>query len=189
MKLAVAKDSLFAVLLRSPWWISMIVAGAIFAAARLVVPDLYAFFCALPVMVIGVVSGWRQLRTPSDTRVAATIEAARAMSWDDFSEALAAALRRDGYTVKRLDGAAADFEIAKAGHASLVGCKRWKAARTGVEPLRELHAAARAGEARECLYVAAGEVTDSARAFAAQRNIRLIGSAELAKLLPRPGRA
>ena len=64
-------------------------------------------------------------------------------------------------------------------------CKRWKATRTGIEPLRELEEACRAREAHGCIYVAAGEVTEGARAFAAQKSIRLVQGAELAKLLPR----
>jgi restriction system protein len=105
------------------------------------------------------------------------------MQWGDFSAAIEDAFRRDGYAVSRLNGAAADFEMTKAGRVSLVSCKRWKVARTGIEPLRELDAARRAREAHECVYVAAGEVTDNARAFAAQKNIRLAQGAELARLL------
>jgi restriction system protein len=187
MKFPMAKDSLFAILLRSPWWISMAIAAGIVAAARLVFPGVYAFafFAALPFIVIGGVAGWRQLRAPSAARVADTLEAVRAMSWKGFSIALADALRDDGYAVSRLTGAAADFELAKAGRISLLACKRWKAARTGVDPLRELYEATLAREAHECMYVAAGEITDGARAFALERNIRLIHGAELTKLLPR----
>jgi restriction system protein len=192
MKFQMARDSLFAVLLRSPWWISIALAAGIVALGRLVVPEvyaLYAFFAALPFIVIGCVAGWRQLRAPSAARVAGTLEAVRAMSWEDFSSALTDALRDDGYAVSRFTGAAADFELAKAGRISLVGCKRWKAARTGVDPLRDLHDAKRAREAHECIYVATGEITDGARAFALERNIRLIHGPELAKLLPRVRRA
>jgi len=187
MKFPMAENSLFAILLRSQWWISVAVAAGIVAVARLVLPDFYAFafFAALPFIVIGGVAGWRQLRAPSAARVAGTLEAVRAMSWGDFSGALADALRNDGYTVSRLAGAAADFELAKAGRISLLACKRWKAARTGVDPLRELYEATLAREAHECMYVAAGEITDGARAFALERDIRLIHGAELTKLLPR----
>jgi len=188
MKFKMAKNSLFAVLLRSPWWISIAVAAGIFALARLWIPGLYAFFLALPFLVIGCYALAQQLRTPNPERIAETIEAIRAMSWDDFSAAIEDAYRSDGYTVTRIGGAAADFELARAGRISLVGCKRWKAARTGIEPLRELHAAGRAREAYQCIYVAAGEITDSARAFAAGNNIRLVHDAELAKLLPRAAR-
>ncbi len=188
MKFQMAKNSLFAILLRSPWWISIAVAAAIFALARLWIPGLYAFFLALPFLVIGCYALAQQLRAPNPERIAETIDAIRAMSWDDFSAAIEDAYRSDGYSVTRIGGAAADFELAKAGRVSLIGCKRWKAARTGIEPLRELHAAGRAREAHQCIYIAAGEITDSARAFAAGNNIRLVHDAELAKLLPRAGR-
>lgn len=188
MKFAMAKNSLFAILLRSPWWISIAIAAGIAAAARLVVPDLYALFTALPFAVIGGIALWRQLRTPSAARVADTLEGLRAMSWGEFASAMEDAFRREGYSVSRLAGAAVDFEMTKAGRIALVGCKRWKVARTGIHPLRELYAAKRAREAHECIYVAAGEITDNARAFAGEKNIRLIHGAELARLLPRVGR-
>src|SRR5258708_8259396 len=102
---------------------------------------------------MGGVAGWRQLRAPSAARVAGTLEAVRAMSWEDFSSALTNALRDDGYAVSRFIGAAADFELAKAGRLSLVRCKRWKAARTRVHPLRDLPGAQRRPQAHACLYV------------------------------------
>ena len=184
MKFQMARNSLFAILLRSPWWISIAAAAGIFAAARLVLPEIYAFFVALPFAVIGAYALWQQRRAPSAARVAGTLKALRAMSWDEFSGAIEDAFRRDGYVVNRFGGAEADFKLTKAGRISLVGCKRWKVARTGIEPLRELHAAGRARDAHECIYVAAGEITDNARAFAAGKNIRLLHGAELVKLLP-----
>ena len=183
MNLRMHENSLFAVLLRSPWWISVAIAAVVVVVARLFLPDAYAFFVGLPFLVIGIYAGWRQLRAPSAGRVAETLEAVRAMSWADFSGAIEEAFRRDGYGVTRLDGGEADFELTKAGQTSLVGCKRWKVARTGVEPLRDLDAARRAREANECIYIAAGAVTDNARALAAEKKIRLLDGAELVKLL------
>ena len=77
MKFPMAKDSLFAILMRSPWWISIVAAAGVVAAVRLVVPEVYAFFAALPFIVIGAAAGWRQLRAPSAARVAGTLEAVR----------------------------------------------------------------------------------------------------------------
>ncbi len=188
MKLRMAENSLFAILLRSRWWISFAVAAGIVAVVRLVLPGVpvaYAVFAALPFIVIGAIAGWRQLRQPSRARVVDTVEAVRAMSWGDFSGALEDAFRRDGYTVSRLAGPAADFELTKGGRTSLVAGKRWKVARTGVEPLRELDEAKRARDAHECIYVATGEVTDGALKFAREKGIRVVHGAELAKLLPR----
>ena len=185
------EDSLFAVLLRSPWWVSFVVAGVTIALSRLVVVkfdfhELYSVFVGLPFLVIGTVAAWRQLRAPSAERVAATLESLRALSWNDFSAALEDAFRRDGYSVSRLNIDGADLELTKSGRVSLVGGKRWKVARAGVEPLRELDAARHAREAHDCIYVAAGDITDNARAFAAEKRIRLLHDAELASMLPRP---
>jgi restriction system protein len=181
------KNSLFAILLRSPWWVSFAVAAATAVASRFVLvkfemPEPYALFVALPFIVIGCVAGWQQLRAPSAARVDATLEALRALPWDEFSAALAEAYRRDGYAVSRLNIAGAELELTRAGRVSLVGCKRWKVARAGVEPLRELDAARQAREAHECIHVAVGQITDNARAFAAEKNIRIVQQAELAKL-------
>ncbi len=156
-----------------------------FVLVKFDIPEPYAVFIALPFIVIGCVAGWRQLRAPSAERIAATLESLRLLSWDEFSAALEEAFRRDGYSVNRLRIAGADLELTKAGRVSLVGGKRWKVARAGVEPLRELDAARHARDAHDCIYVAAGEITENARAFAAQKNIRLLHDADLAKLLPR----
>ncbi|MGE0875085.1 MAG: restriction endonuclease [Burkholderiales bacterium] len=107
----------------------------------------------------------------------------RAASWDAVSAAIEEAYRAEGYAVTRASGNGADFEVARAGRSTLVACKRWKVARTGIEPLRELHAAALAREVPDCVYIAAGEVSANALAFAAEKRIRLLHGAELAKMM------
>ena len=181
-----APNSLFAILLRSPWWISIAIAAAMAGAARLALPPQYAVFGAmggLPFLVIGVVAAYRQFRAPSAKNVAATLEAAASMSWREFSGALEAAFIGDGYTLEKLEMPAADFAISKESRTSLVSAKRWKAASLGVEPLRELHAAVQARDASEGVYVTLGELSDNARRFAAEHGIRLMKGPELALLL------
>ncbi|MBS1216539.1 MAG: restriction endonuclease, partial [Proteobacteria bacterium] len=78
MKLKMHENSLFAILLRSPWWISVAIAAGIVIVARFFLPDAYAFFVGLPFFVIGVMAGWKQLRAPSASRVAETLESVRA---------------------------------------------------------------------------------------------------------------
>ena len=182
MKLKLHQNSLFAVLMRSPWWISALLAIAIAGGLRFFLPVGFALFAAAPFIAIALYGCWKQLRAPSAGSIAKTLDQARAQSWDEFSAAIEAGFAREGYTVKRL-AAPADFELAKGPRTALVACKRWKAMRTGIEPLRELEAARAAREAHECIYVAAGEVTEQARAFAAQKHMRLVDGAELAKLL------
>ena len=182
------QNSLFAILLRSPWWVSMGVGAGLFGLARLVLPSdyvPYAVFAALPFLGIGGYVGWKQLQAPSAASVAARLEALRGLSWNEFSAALEAAFRRQGYEVERLRVDGAELALTKSGRVSLVCCKRWKAARTGVEPLRELEAVVQARDAQACIYVAAGEVTDTALSYAAEKKIQLLHGAELAVLLPR----
>ena len=85
--------------------------------------------------------------------------------------------------MNRLSIAGADLELTKSGRVSLVGCKRWKVARAGIEPLRELDTVRQARDAQESIYVSAGDFTDNARAFAAEKRMRLLHDAELASLL------
>jgi restriction system protein len=186
LKFQMAENSLFAILLRSSWWISVLVAAAVVLISRIVLPEKYFVFGAVgafPFLVIGSIALWRQAQKPSASRVSRTLEAVGAMSWRDFSAVMEKAFRRDGYEVVRVDAAGVDFEMRKAGRKTLVNCKRWKVGRTGVEPLRELLAARERHEADEVVYVATGQVTEQAGRYAAGKRIRLMQGEDLARLL------
>jgi len=115
-------------------------------------------------------------------------ERLRAMNWNEFARELEQAWRGQGYEVSRLDGAA-DFALTLGGRRTMVAARRWKAASTGVEPLRALHEAADRVDAQECAWISMGGVSDAARQFAASHRVRIIGTPELAKLLrTAPGR-
>jgi len=182
VKFELPRNSLFAILLRSPWWVSALVALGVFGVVRLFLSQALAAFGALPFAVIALYAASQELRRPGAGRLAAALERARNLSWDGFAQALEEAFRREGYAATRAGGGV-DLELTREGRLTLVGCKRWKAVRTGIEPLREFHAASSAREAQERIYIAAGEVTEQARAFAAENRIRLMQDAELAKLL------
>src|ERR1700704_1014096 len=159
MKLKLHHNSLFAVLGRSPWWLSALLAGGIFGATRLFLPLEFAVFAASPFVLITAYVAWKQLRAPSPGRTAAALERLTAMPREGFTAALEAGWRREGYEVSRPGGGQVDLELRREGKVSLVVCRRWKVERTGVEPLRELHAAGSKREVDELIYVAAGEVT------------------------------
>lgn len=182
------KQSLFAILSRSPWWLSIIVAAALFAVMRLFLPDLIALSVALPFAAIGGYAGWRQLRAPSATKVADALNVLRAMSWEEFSILIGEAFRQEGYTVTKLAGDDVDYEISRNERVAVVCCKRWKVARTGVAPVRDLFEAGQARNAHEYIYVVAGEFTANAREFAAEKSIRLLNGAELVQLVTRVAR-
>jgi restriction system protein len=186
MKLKMAKNSLFALLLRSPWWISFALVAAIALAARALLPEPYVVFGVIggfPFLVIGIIAAWRQLRAPSPARLAESLQAAAGMSWREFSSAVEQAFGRQGYAVTRLNSPAADFKLDKGGRVTLVSCKRWKAASHGLEPLRDLVAAQAAQEAQGSIYISLGSVTDNARRFAQTQGIVLLSENDLAQLL------
>jgi restriction system protein len=85
--------------------------------------------------------------------------------------------------VTRLESGRADFELVQGARHTLVASKRWKAIRTGIEPMRELEAARDAHQAHECVYVSIGEITEQARAFATAKKIRVMQGADLVLLL------
>jgi len=179
------ENSLFAILLRQAWWISGLVAIAMFGLLRLVLPWEFALFAALPFVVISAYVAWKQLRAPGAGRIAKTVEKLRAMSWDEFAAVTEAAYRREGFKVTRLASGRADFELVQGARHTLVASKRWKATRTGIEPLRELEAARDAYQAHECVYVAVGEVTEQAKAFAMEKKIRVMQGSDLVLLARR----
>ena len=183
-----AKNSLFAVLLRSRWWVSVCIAGVMALLAWVVLPEDYRVAGVLgcfPFLVIGAMAAWRQRDLPSPARVGQTLEAVGAMPWPAFSALLEQAFRRDGHALQRRSGAV-DFALERQGRHTLVSARRWKSARTGLEPLRELQAArvAREGDALpDAFYIGLGEPSDNARAYAAEHGITLWQAAELAHAL------
>ena len=182
MKWALPRNSLFAILSRQPWWISALIAGGLVAGLRLFLPIELALFGALPFVGISIYAGIQQLRRPGAKRIAKTLEHARGLSGEGFVSALESGFRREGYAVTRMDRGA-DLVLTREGITTLVACKRWKAVRAGIEPLREFEAATREHGAVRRMYIAVGEVTENARVFASERNIRLVQEEELARLL------
>jgi restriction system protein len=183
-----AKQSLFAILSRSPWWLSVAVAAALFASVRLFFPDFIALSVALPFVAVGGYAGWRQLRAPSTTKIADMLGALRAMSWEDFSTLIEEAFRHDGYTVTKLKADAVDYELSRNNRVAVVCCKRWKVARTGIAPIRDLFEAGQARNAHDFIYMVTGEFTANAREFAAEKSIRLLSDVELVRLVTRVAR-
>ena len=187
VKFKMAPNSLFAILLRSPWWVSWSVAGLIALVCGALLPSHiapYAAVGAMPIFGVGCLAAWRQWRAPSSAKVQAVLAQAADMPWRTFANALERAWQAEGYAVRRLTGLQADLCLEKAGQVTLVSARRWKAATHGVEPLRDLHAAAQAQDAQGSAYIALqGTVSDNARSYAREHGIALIEADALAALL------
>jgi restriction system protein len=184
VKFKMSEKSLFAVLLRSPWWVSFLIVAVIALLAGALLPKEYAAVGMLggfPFFVIGCIAVWRQRHLPSAAEADKVLQSLSSMGWRDFSAVLETAFTRQGYAVTPMSGAA-DFQLEKKGVLTLVSAKRWKAAAMGVEPLRELVARRDALEASHCVCISLGQVSVKARDYAAQNRVNLISDADLVAL-------
>ena len=181
-----AENSLFAILLRSPWWASLGIAVALALLMRLLLPKDYAvagMLGSFPFVIIAAIAAWKQLRAPSAAQLAQTLERLQSMNSREFAEAIEAAFRAQGHEVKRLNQPGADLELMLRHRRTVVAFRRWKAASVGVEPLRELRDAKTRLEADVGLYVAAGAVSEKAGDFVRETGLQLMGAPELAQLM------
>jgi restriction system protein len=186
LKFKMAPNSLFAVLLRSPWWASLALAVAVGTVAAALLPADYRVVGALsgfPFAVIAALAAWRGRGKPSEARVAQTAQALGGMAWPAFAAVLEKAFQRDGFSVKRGPGPAWDFELERQGRRMLVSARRWKSARQGLEPLKALQAARDAAEAPDALFIALGDFSDPAVQWAQQHRVAVWRAPELAQKL------
>ena len=186
MKFKMSEKSLFAALLRAPWWVSFLLMLAVALVAGALLPDAYkipGMLGAFPFLVIGIMAAWRQRNAISADRISELVEQARTMAWRDFAILVEEALRQQGFEVSRLSNGPADFQIEKDGRVTLVGAKRWKAATVGAEHLRELLAARESQQAFSCTCMSLGTFSQAAIDLAHQSPIQLLGPANIAQLM------
>nr|WP_315135698.1 restriction endonuclease [uncultured Limnohabitans sp.] len=186
MKFKMSEKSLFAALLRAPWWVSFLVMLAVALVAGALLPDAYktaGMLGAFPFLVIGVMAAWRQRNAISASRIQELLEQARGMGWRDFSVLVEEALRQQGFVVARLTDGPADFQIEKNGRVTLVSAKRWKAATVGAEHLREMLAARESRDAFSCTCMSLGIFSQAAIDLANNSPMQLLGSANIAQLM------
>ena len=186
MAFKLAKGSLFAILLRSPWWYSVLI-GLSFIAVSLVVLDgqyvILGIFGALPFFGIAGFAGYKQSQQPSQNRVLEVAQLARKMPTAQVAEIIADNYIKERYESCEFKGNAAELVLTR-GHRTILLCsKRFKVANTGIEPLKQLVAAGEIAEATGYLYVALGEISATARDYAKQNNIELIQANRLAAFI------
>ena len=192
MKFKMSERSLFATLLRAPWWVSFVVMAVVALLAGALLPEAYkvpGMLGAFPFFVIGVMAAWRQRNAIPAGRIEGLVQEARSMAWRDFAARIERALRQQGFEVTPLPAGPADFRIERQGRAVLLSAKRWKAATVGAEHLRELQAARKGAEAASCSCLALGSFSPAALDFAREHGIQLLGQADVAQLLHDRGQA
>jgi len=183
MAFKMAKGSLFAVLLRSPWWYSVAIGLFLVGVGMAIAGGQYAILGitgALPFFGIAGYSGYKQSKLPSRNRVYEVAEQAQKMRAGEIAEKIAHAYTKNGYESDVFKGAAAELELTRGHRRVLLSSKRFKVGNTGVEALKQLVAAGQTVEATSYLYVALGEISTAARDYANLNRIELIQAGELA---------
>ena len=193
MKFQMAPNSLFAILLRSRWWISFVVGAVIVLLTVSLLPQdlkLVGALGSVPFFAIGFVALVRQLQAPSPAQTQALLNQAASQNWPQFAQLLEAAWRAEGYNVERLPQGEADFVLTRQGKTALVYAKRWKAATHGIEPLKQLQAATAQRQLQDAVYIALNPLHDNARNYARDHNMVVLQGQELATLLAKgqPGK-
>jgi restriction system protein len=188
-----SQQTLFSILLRQPWWVTLLVAFALFAVAHAIFPPI-APFTALPFAGLAVYIGYRQWRGNAGADAGERLAAIRDMPWEEFSERVADAYKRQGYAVVSSNKPAYDFKMTSGGRTTLLQCRRWKVNQVGVGPVRDLANAVAREEAYKGICIAAGDFSEPARRLSLSEPVSLVTGAELVELLgklkkkQRPGR-
>jgi len=183
MKFKMSDKSLFAILLRSPWWYSFLIAALLTLLARVFLPEAYVavgMLSAFPFAIIGIMAAWRQRDKPSPESISLALSTLEKMSWREFSSLMAQAFALQGFNVVRLDLNSADLQLEKFGKTTLVSCKRWKAATLGVEVLKDLKALQTSQDATYAACISLSLPTGVALKFAKDNAIQLICQDDLA---------
>ena len=189
MKFKMAENSLFAILLRSRWWVSFLIGAAWALLAAALVPQPYkmvAILGSLPFWALGFIAFVRQYDQPTPHQQQALLEDAASKNWHEFAKHIEDAWKVEGYEVTRSKHAAADFVLLRQGKTTVVSAKRWKAATHGAEPLRALHQAMQELNANECAYVCIAPLQDTAQRYADEQHIAVLSGLTLATLLQKP---
>jgi len=174
MKWKMSDRSMFAVLLRSPWWVSFIVVAAISLASSALLPTEYTLMgalCSFPFAVIGVMAAWRQRSHLSSAQADALQSDLAKMHWREFSPLLSQAFVRQGYTVTALTNGAGDFILMRQGQTTLVCAKRWKAAAWGVDNLQTLLSERESHSTSQLMCVSLQAMPTNLKSFATQHRV------------------
>lgn len=185
MAFRMAKGSLFSVLLRSPWWYSSLIALLLITITVLAFGGKFLIFgltAALPFIGISGYTATQQMKRPARSRVLEVTQQAREMPAREVAAKIADTYKKERYDAAPHKGNTADIELTRGSKKLLLSSKRFKAATTGIDPLKQLVAAGEKIEATGYLYVALGNLSPNALEYAKKENIDIIESEALASL-------
>ena len=183
MALRMAENSLFAILLRSSWWYSAAAGIVIIALATAIARGQFLVMgvaLSLPFFGIALFAVYKQLQRPNAKQLSEVAALARQMSASQVAGKIAENYCKVRFESAPFKGSAADLELTRGYRKILLSSKRFKAATTGIEPLKQLVAAGEQVEATGYIYVTLGDISANARQYAKDNDIDLIQAGELA---------
>ncbi len=183
MAFKISENSLFAVLLRSPWWYSVLAGLLIIAITMVLFGGRYVvlgLFGAIPFFGIAAVAGFKQSKLPIKKRIQEIDEQARAMPAPDIAKKIADSYEQRRFDVEKLDKKGAELLLIRGNQTIGLSSKRFKVANTGIEPLKQLVEIGNKREATGYLYVALGSLSAAAADYAKQNDIEIIQASKLA---------
>lgn len=196
-------DSIPHLLIKLPWWVSLIAGGFVFAGMRWGVPAYFAndkFSAALANAVAKVaplaglffllLAGLSVLFAVKRRKLVdeqSSLESLCALNWQGFEWMVAEAYRRQGFSAEESLGGGADggvdVVLRKNGQTVLVQCKNWKSASVGSPIVRDLYGAMTKAGASRGIVITSGRFTKDAQDFAQGTPIELIDGEQLLALL------
>lgn len=182
MAFKMAKNSLFAILLRSPWWISLALVGVIVLVSNALLATevrVFGWMGAFPFVVIGGLALKRQWGKPSAKQEAAAVERLHKLTNAEMKAALVADFEREGYAVTQLKSTGADLLITRPSDTKVISFSRWKMAQPGVAALEALHKAMQLQKADEAIFVHLFALSDAASLWQAPENMRFLHGLDL----------
>jgi len=184
MAFKMAENSLFAVLLRSPWWDSFLIAAFFIAVSVILGGNTYVILgitAALPFIGIGIAAAVRQSKLPSQKRIVEIAELAQTLPAKDIASKISESYINAGFEIAEFKPNTAELALTRGYRKILLSTKRFKASNTGVGPLKDLVQSGEEVEATSYVFVALGTVSDAAVEYASENKIEIIRAAKLAE--------
>ncbi len=186
-----------------PWYVSVIVSGAIYAFLKYYLPTVepekmiyrtlsqlitpWAGVIAILFLIPAPISALRSYRRKTLLKSQKNIDTIRDLHWRDFEFLVAQAYRQQGYRVvenKEMgpdDGI--DLVIEKNSNRYIVQCKQWHMVKVGVKVVREMFGTMHSVNAQGVIIITSGLFTQEAKNFANDKPIDLVEGNELAELI------
>ena len=203
-------ESLSSILIRKPWYWSVIFSAVLFALMRYGAPlipvgndnslgSLDPLFKSLlqtvsrmaPLALIFLIfipfSLFHSFRRKRNLDKQRDVDSIKALTWREFEWLVSEAYRRQGWTVTEcLDRGAdggIDLVLTKGSKRWLVQCKQWRTKRVGAPKVRELFGVVAAEKGTGGIFVTSGSYTRDALAFAKGKPLTLIDGTELLNIV------